>query len=88
MLCSGLKGMFVGVIVGTRGLTPTAQVDGQGGMLQNEFLSCPSSSSSACGSGSPGPWCHVDWLRCIVTPLSRSPSKPWSPPGIAALFLL
>ncbi|CAH2226420.1 jg19304 [Pararge aegeria aegeria] len=47
-----------------------------------------SSSSSACGSGSPDPWCHVDRLRSIVTPLSRSPSKHWSPPGIAALSLL
>ncbi|CAH2228354.1 jg24934, partial [Pararge aegeria aegeria] len=27
-------------------------------------------------------------LRSIVTPLSRSPSKDWSPPGIAALSLL
>ncbi|CAH2262299.1 jg26864 [Pararge aegeria aegeria] len=47
-----------------------------------------SSSSSACGSGSSGPWCHVDRLRSIVTPLSRSPSKHWLPPGIAALSLL
>ncbi|CAH2216718.1 jg7583 [Pararge aegeria aegeria] len=47
-----------------------------------------SSSSSACGSGSSGPWCHVDRLRSIVTPLSRSPSKRWSPSGKAALSLL
>ncbi|CAH2208499.1 jg13354 [Pararge aegeria aegeria] len=31
--------------------------------------------------------CHVDRLRSIVTPLSRSPIKHWSPP-IAALSLL
>ncbi|CAH2238484.1 jg14092 [Pararge aegeria aegeria] len=38
--------------------------------------------------GSSGPWCHVDRLRSIVTPLSRSPSKRWSPSGKAALSLL
>ncbi|CAH2227125.1 jg11917 [Pararge aegeria aegeria] len=51
-------------------------------------LKLSSSSSSACGSGSSGPWCHVDRLRSIVTPLSRSPSKRWSPSGKAALSLL
>ncbi|CAH2208196.1 jg17597, partial [Pararge aegeria aegeria] len=37
---------------------------------------------------SPGPWCHVDRLRSIVTPLSRSLSKHWSPSEKAARSLL